>query len=162
MYRCRGTVKTTLDTALPADIAAMFSYVSTPHHTRQTGQLNSPRAKTCSGDRLAHCSAVFNQLPDELKCLMRPALKRQLKQLLLRDDESGFMHHVQADEWCKRARGCPSTHNRPLWRALSHHSGDTKPRDRSESSEDGVCAALLSVSGDTSMEPTPSGCEMFK
>ena len=38
--------KTALDTRLPADIAAMFSYVSTPYDTRQTGQLHCPRAKT--------------------------------------------------------------------------------------------------------------------
>ena len=42
-------IKTALDTQLPADIAAMFSYVSTPHHTRQSGQLQCPRAKNALG-----------------------------------------------------------------------------------------------------------------
>ena len=79
-------IKTALDTQLPADIAAMFSYVSTPHHTRQSGQLQCPRAKTCSGARrLSHASALFNGLPNELQSLSRPAFKRQLRLLLLRE-----------------------------------------------------------------------------
>ena len=79
-------IKTALDTQLPADIAAMLSYVSTPHHTRQSGQLQCPRAKTCSGARrLSHASALFNRLPNELQSLSRPAFKRQLRLLLLRE-----------------------------------------------------------------------------
>ena len=82
-------VKTALESSLPADIAAMFSYVSTPYQTRQAGQLNCPRAKTGSGvRRLAHCSAVFNRLPGNLQCLTGPAFKRQLKRLLLREAEA--------------------------------------------------------------------------
>ena len=76
--------KTALDTHLPADIAAMFSHVSTPYHTRQTDQLNRPRAKTSSGvRRLVHCSAMFNQLPNDLQCLRRTAFKCQLRRQLL-------------------------------------------------------------------------------
>ena len=83
-------VKTALGTRLPADLAAMFSYVDTSYETRQTGLLYCPRAKTCSGDRrLAHCSAVFNRLPCDLRCLRRPEFKRRLRQLLLREAGAG-------------------------------------------------------------------------
>ena len=77
-------VKTALETSLPSDIAAMFSHVSTPYQTRQTGLLQNHRARTCSGTRmLAHCSSVFNQLPPDLRCLSGNAFKRNLKKLLL-------------------------------------------------------------------------------
>ena len=77
-------VKTALETSLPSDIAAMFSHVSTPYQTRQTGLLQNHRARTCSGTRmLAHCSSVFNQLPPDLRCLSGNAFKRSLKKLLL-------------------------------------------------------------------------------
>ena len=77
-------VKTALETSLPSDIAAMFSHVSTPYQTRQTGLLQNHRARTCSGTRmLAHCSSVFNQLPPDLQCLSGNAFKRNLKKLLL-------------------------------------------------------------------------------
>ena len=79
-------VKTVTDSQLPPDIAAMFSYVSTPHHTRQTGHLYCPRAKSGSGvRRLAHCSATFNRLPADVRGLRMSAFKRRLKQLLLRE-----------------------------------------------------------------------------
>ena len=82
-------VKTVTDNNLPLDIAAMFSYVSTPHQTRQTGQLYCPRAKSGSGARrLAHCSAHYNRLPTGLKGLRTSAFKRRLKQLLLREAET--------------------------------------------------------------------------
>ena len=82
-------VKTVIDSNLPLDIAAMFSYVSTPHNTRQTGQLYCPRAKSGSGTRrLAHCSAHYNRLPTSLKGLRMNAFKRRLKQLLLHETET--------------------------------------------------------------------------
>ena len=85
-YHRLSLIKTALDTQLPADIAAMFSYVCTPHHTRQTGQLQCPRAKTCSGARrLSHASALFNRIPHDLQCLPRSAFKRRLRELLLRE-----------------------------------------------------------------------------
>jgi len=77
-------VKTALSTGLPHDIAAMFTYVATPYHTRQTGMLCHPRANAGSGDRrLVHCGPVYNQFPSEIKDLNRNAFKRKLKQLLL-------------------------------------------------------------------------------
>ena len=64
--------KNSLDTGLPADIAAMFTFAVTPYNTRQTGLLSHPRAKTCSGQRrLSHCSQQFNQLPPVMKGLTR-------------------------------------------------------------------------------------------
>ena len=76
-------MKTAIDTHLPADVATMFSYVSTSHCTRQAGQLRCPRAKTCSGARrLVHCSAEFNMLPGDMRSMSLPAFKRQLKSLL--------------------------------------------------------------------------------
>ena len=38
-----------LDTGLPVDIAAMFTYVVSSYQTRQTGLLSQPRAKTRAG-----------------------------------------------------------------------------------------------------------------
>ena len=77
-------VKTALETSLPSDITEMFSHVSTPYQTRQTGLLQNHRARTCSGTRiLAHCNSVFNQLPPDLRCLSGNAFKRNLKKLLL-------------------------------------------------------------------------------
>ena len=77
-------IKTVTDSHLPHDISAMFSYVSTPHNTRQTGHLYCPRAKSSSGARrLAHCSATFNRLPADVKSLRTSAFKRRLKQMLL-------------------------------------------------------------------------------
>ena len=62
----------------------VYSYVSTPHHTRQTGHLYCPRAKNSSGvRRFAHCSASFNRLPTDVKSLRMNAFKRRLKHLLL-------------------------------------------------------------------------------
>ena len=89
-YHSLCLVKTALDTSLPADIAAMFSYVSSPYYTRQVGQLTCPRAKTCSGvRRLAHCSTDFNQLPEDLRYLRRPAFRDRLKRLLLGEAWAG-------------------------------------------------------------------------
>ena len=80
-------VKNALDTGLPADIAEVFTYVATPHHTRQTGQLSQPRAKTGSGKRrLVHCSQQYNRLPPLLKSLGRHSFKKKLKQLLFREN----------------------------------------------------------------------------
>ena len=79
-------VKNALDTGLPVDIAAMFTYVVTPYQTRQTGQLSHPRAKTTSGQRrLVHCSHQFNQLPPLMKGFSHYAFKKNLKQLILRE-----------------------------------------------------------------------------
>ena len=84
--------KNSLDTGLPADIAAMFTFAVTPYNTRQTGLLSHPRAKTCSGQRrLSHCSQQFNQLPPVMKGLTRHTFKKKLKQLLLRET-TGVWH----------------------------------------------------------------------
>ena len=84
MYHRLCLVKTALESRLPSDIAAMFSYVCTPYQTRQSGQLCTHRARTCSGARtLAHCSGAFNQLPYDVRCMNGAAFKRNLKKLLL-------------------------------------------------------------------------------
>ena len=81
-------IKSVLDSNVPPDIAAMFSYVSTPYQTRQAGQLSCPRANNNTGKRrLAHCSAQFNRLPMDVRGLRMTAFKRNLKHLLLRESD---------------------------------------------------------------------------
>ena len=81
-------IKSVLECSVPPDIAAMFSYVSTSYHTRQTGQLSCPRARNNSGlRRLAHCSAQFNGLPTDIKVLSTNAFQRNLKHLLLKEGD---------------------------------------------------------------------------